>query len=240
MFVDTQIVSYAMKGRHPKIPNWLCCSIMANEFLLVQSKSSNKAKYYVPLSSMINHLYGDEEATRASTPANRYRRQHPFSKRITDSMVMEFGLLHPPIVEFGNFAIAEVLNEGRTPVFSAAVAFLEKSEQKLLVDRFKFLISSGIQCVPVQRRDVETAFRLLEEFTEHRNPKANFRNTWNDLLILAVAVNRNSKFLTLDQELAVFAGEYNVGTVTREGEIAAIDCVPAMASAARREDRGAK
>lgn len=240
MFVDTQIVSYAMKGRGPAIPNWLCCSIMANEFLLVQSESATKARYYIPLPSIQNHLHGDEGASRASIPSARYRRQHPFPKRVTDSMVMEFGLLHSPLVEFGNFAIAELLNEKIAPMFSAAVSFLSKNEQRLLVDRFKFLLSSGIHCVPLQRQDVETAFSLLEIFLRHRNPKSNFRNTWNDLLILAVAMNRGSRLLTSDLELAAFAHECDAGTVTRDGAIAAIDCTLSMAAAPRRESRGAK
>jgi hypothetical protein len=153
---------------------------------------------------------------------------------------MEFGLLHSPIVEFGNFAISEVFNERHVPIFSAAVAFLEKDEQKLILDRFKFLISSRIQCLPVVRYDVDTAFGLLEQFTQHHNVKANFRNTWNDLLILAVARNRNSKLLTLDMELAAFANECNAGTVTRDGAVAAIDFAQSIPLNVRRENQGAK
>lgn len=249
MFVDTQIVSYAMKGNGPVVPNWLCCSIVANEFLLTQSssidaagrsKSATKAKYYIPLYGIRNHLHFGEGFGRLHSTSSRFRRQHPFSKHTTDALIMEFGLLYPPMIEFGNFAMAEALNEKLVPLYSAAISFLEKDEQKLLSDRFRFLISSGIQCTALQRRDVETAFGLLERFLKNRTPKPEFRNTWNDLLILAVALNRGEKLRTLDTQLAAFAREHDLGLVIEDGKSTVIDCLQPAAVLQRRENRGTK
>jgi hypothetical protein len=49
---------------------------------------------------------------------------------------------------------------------------------------------------------------LFAEFTSEHNCKGNVRNTVNDILILATAIDRQKKFLTHDNLLNRFAAEY--------------------------------
>ncbi len=121
---------------------------------------------------------------------------------------MDFKNQHPTLVEYGNFAVSLVINEKHTPVYSAAVNFLPKPQKKKLVDRFKFLLDHEISCIPIREDDVVTAFELLDSFKQSHNLKSNFRNSWNDLLILAATVNRGEILDTEDNELSRFVAQY--------------------------------
>ncbi|MCL1485932.1 MAG: hypothetical protein MH208_17540 [Marinobacter sp.] len=49
--------------------------------------------------------------------------------------------------------------------------------------------------------------RLLEKFERHIKPKENIKNTVNDLLILATAIDKKKGLHTKDKVLANFAAE---------------------------------
>jgi len=209
MFFDTQIISYAMKGNWDgPLQHGSIISIVANEFLLVQGNKPTQANYYVPHPSRIGyHLAMVPGLITGGSLASTSRRSYPFRKHLTDSMIMEFKNQHSTIIEYGNFAIARVVKDKLHPLFTSAVNFLPKQPQKLILARFKFLLEREIQCIPIQREDVETAFGLLARFKEHHNLKGNFRNSWNDLLILAAAINRGEVLETKDNELSKFAAD---------------------------------
>ena len=209
MIFDTQIVSYAMKGHWTgTLEGGSIVSIVANEFLLVQSDQPTQANYYVPHPSRLSHGGMAPGGVMGGGLASISRLSRPFHRRWTDSMIMDFKNQHPTLVEYGNFAVSHVINDKITSLYSAAVNTLPKPQRKLLVDRFRFLIDQNISCIPVQKEDVETAFGLLASFKEHHNLKANFRNSWNDLLILAATVNRGEILDTEDSELSRFVAAY--------------------------------
>ena len=75
----------------------------------------------------------------------------------------------------------------------------------MIASRFRFLVEHQIRCQPLQQNDVEYAFELLLKFRHNHNLKRNFRNSWNDLLVISTARNANTSLITEDSELARFA-----------------------------------
>ena len=205
--LDTQVVSYAMKGRWDRpLRGSVISSIVANELLLVQSENPTQARFYVPVLS----------ARRTAGLAEFRRRDHPFGRRVSDSIVMDFGNEWPSIVEYNNLAIANVINQGLCDLWMAAINHLDKPTKRLLAARFRFLIENGVTCLPLRPDDVQGAFHLLREFTREHNIKRRFRNTWNDLLVLSSARNAHAHLVTEDSELSRFASELcsSVATLT--------------------------
>ena len=92
------------------------------------------------------------------------------------------------IIEYNNISIANLINEGLIDLMSSAINHMEKETKKTLKRRFRFLVENNIKCVPLKHSDIECGFRLLSIFKEKHNTKRNFRNTWNDILILSSAI----------------------------------------------------
>src|SRR5262249_26674706 len=99
----------------------------------------------------------------------------------------------------------DAINQRLDLLVAAAIGFLPKDQIKSIRARFGFLVRNNIQCVPLNRNDIEVAFWLLHEFLGSYNPKQNFRNTWNDILVLSAAINRGVALYTKDRLLGEFA-----------------------------------
>ncbi len=120
---------------------------------------------------------------------------------------MDFANEYPSIIEYNNISISNLINEGLTDLMSCVVNHLEKEKKKTLKRRFRFLVENNIKCVPLKYSDVECGFGLLSTFKEKYNFKNNFRNTWNDILILSSAIGAEDSLVTEDNLLSRFAGE---------------------------------
>jgi len=193
---DTQIISYDFKDQWPDGCESGCISsITASEFLLVQSSKPAQAHYYVPLPKRLA----------IHTGIARARRNRPFPKNSTDQVLVNFGRDFPMYVEFCNLALSQVINDNLAELFSAATDFLPKDTRKLVRSRFAYLVARHISCVPLSRASLTSALELLDRFTAGFNPKANFRNTLNDILILATARNNSAELITSDSTLSRFA-----------------------------------
>ena len=131
---------------------------------------------------------------------------------------MDFGNEYPSIIEFNNISISTAINDGLHDLMAGAINHLDKDTKKTLKKRFQFLVENGIRCVPITNAEVELAFDLLAKFRAIHNPKDNFRNTWNDLLILSSAIRHNENLVTEDSLLARFAAlQYGVEPQTKHG-----------------------
>lgn len=199
-YLDTQVVSYAMKGKWDySLDGCVISSIVANELFLVHGNDPANANLYIPLIS--NHH------TIGLMTSDLRRRDHPFNRHHTDSIVMDFANVYPTIVEYNNLSISVAINNGFTDLMSGAFNHLDKETRKTLKRRFKFLVENKIRCVPLRRSDIESAFELLARFCKKYNFKGNFRNTWNDLLILSSAMGAGEPLVTEDNLLSRFASE---------------------------------
>lgn len=214
--IDTQIISYAIK-RKTDIPvsEKYISAITANELLLVQSTDPLKANYYIPVLSSI-HL--------ASIQGNGIiNRDHPFNKRVTDQVVIDFGNEYPTIIEYGNLAVSILVNQRVSIWFNTAIQFLDKAKIKTVRKRFNFLLENGIQVIPLNKEIVNIGVSLLQNFTQNYELKGNFRNSLNDMLILATAIHSSAILVTKDSLLNKFAASKYSGAIQRNEEIITID-----------------
>jgi hypothetical protein len=198
MFIDTNIVSYAKRGRLPQsIRGTKLSSVAASELLGVYSDSRTGANYYVPL-GYPRHM----GASIASL-----KRDHPFAKRSTDRIVFSFGSDFESLIEFGSNAISRMVNDRNVDLLRQSISFLDKQKQRVIRENFVFLVENDIGCVPLAPRTLQIGYRLLEAFQSSGETfKTTFRNTWNDLLILATAWGNGEDLRTKDIQLNRFIG----------------------------------
>lgn len=219
--LDTQIISYALKG----YPTWsvtgkAISAITANEFLLVQSANPAQANYYVLLLSRIHF----PESTDGVGPMNaRLNRDHPFRKMITDQVRLEFGNEFPAIVVYGNLAIAMLINKRISALFDEAIKFLDKAQKKTIRKRFDFLLKNGVTCFPLSKSAISIGMELLQAFRAKHNLKANFRNSLSDILVFATAIDASAKLVTSDALLSEFASKYFEAPFSRQEDIITVD-----------------
>jgi hypothetical protein len=206
IFIDTNIASKARKSLIPlSVHGAGISSVAVSELLLVYDGTRTAANYYVPVISrrhLMSHL----------GPLNR---DHPFSRHLTDRIVFDFGKDFDPILEFGSKAIAKMVNGKNVGLLRQSVAFLGKNRQRIIRENFDFLVENEVHCVPLTPRIVKSAYQLLWNYQcGGRNLKTSFRNSWNDLLILATAQTSEVRLLTQDSELNRFAASA-VGTFSK-------------------------
>jgi len=207
---DTQIISYKFNDtKNIDTSNGAISSIVAIEFLQMQYINANKARYYIPVN--------------ISYPLNQIKIDHPFNKYSTDSILFYFNQLHAPFKIFSNIAVSNIINKQDILLFNRSVQFLDKAIQKDLKKKFRFIIESQLTCIPIAGQDIEIGFTLLYEFLLKNNAKKNFRNTWNDILILSKAINSNMQLITEDKLLNNFACDSYNAKKKRKDNILEID-----------------
>jgi len=209
--LDTQVISLALKGKlNMTIEGDSISSIVANEFLLGQSNNYSQGNYYIPVLSK-SHRY-------TYFHPSGIRNDHMFSQRSSDSILMDFGNEFPAILEYNSLSMSNVINERRDGLFNAAIKHLDKKKRKTLKKRIQFLLENKVRCIPLNQEIVNISFALLHDFQKQHNLKADFRNSWNDILILSSAINNCDELITEDCELAKFAANmYEVNSKRNSG-----------------------
>ena len=233
-FVDTQILIDAFTGAgRPSVTGARVSSIAANEFLQVQSSTPNKANYYLPLipQNMVKAKHVGAMA--------RALHAHPRRRSATDSVVMDFGGEYETLVEFGNVAVADVINHQAADVFSGAIAFLPKDRRKRLRSKFEFLLEHSIVCVALGGPTVRLGHRLLAEFVSQYSIKERFRNSWNDILIAATALREGTSLVTRDGVLNRFVADRHATSFEQLGGNLRID-FPSPSQHTRTKSRESK
>jgi hypothetical protein len=103
-------------------------------------------------------------------------------------------------------AIAKIVNDRNVRLLQQSISFLDKERGKLIREDFEFLLENDVRCEPLRPSTVETGYRLLKSFQlSGERFKSTFRNTWNDLLILAAALDHGDELLSKDSQLNRFA-----------------------------------
>ncbi|MEU3987165.1 hypothetical protein AB0F24_02075 [Streptomyces platensis] len=189
------------------ISGFFITSTVAQEFLRVRDAATGEARYFTPppygLGPIARGAYFAGQKIHSDRPNDR-----PLFKRATDKLIMDFNNEFPSVVEYGHAGMAHLLNSGNRAIFEESVNHLPKRERKDLTNKFTFLVSRGVKCVPVQPECVPVAFDLLKRLMRRGfNLKSNFRNSLNDMLILGTAVANEVDLWTKDELLAQFAEE---------------------------------
>jgi predicted nucleic acid-binding protein len=222
--IDTQIVSYAMKARWPQgveardISRMVISSVTAQEVLEVRDAASvNRPRYYL-FQPMLPEVYG------AQLPV-RFDRDHrgvtPGRKNRTDQIILDFGGDFPTVVEYGHLMIGWLLKHKRTDVYARRIAHLEKRERRRLTDLFNIMIANELRCVSLDRSKAQLGVDLLRQYAMEggNTVKSDFRNSLNDMLILASAIRTGYQLVTEDRALWRFAAQRTGLEIRSSGSI---------------------
>lgn len=227
-FLDTQIVSYAFKGTSSvSVADGCISSVVANEFLEAHSKiTTTSAIYYIP-----THWRYGEQVGHLGPPMSGVRRRG-FSRRSTDRLTLYFGQDYPTVVEYGSVAVSRVINEKALQVLRRAIAPLDRRKQRRLMQRFEFLCDQRVTSVPLQPAAAQLGQTLLHRFSQKYNLKKNFRNSLNDILIVAAAIHGGGELLTRDSVLVRFCAD--AGLFETHGQDEWIRCESTRSAVGRR------
>jgi hypothetical protein len=212
--IDTNILIHYYKNKDVKNLFWEeenhITSINALEFLNnIEKTQSNKARYYIPIINNLLH---------AEIMMLKIHRDHPFNKRLSDGITFDFNGEFESYIFYNNLAICEAINKGKKDLFYAAIKFLPKEDYKSIKDKFNFLVSNNLHCLNINPDDISLAYKLLELFLKNNALKIDFRNSWNDLLILSKSIGTGSKLITKDKLLNRFVTELFKSKVTPMNE----------------------
>lgn len=223
-FFDTQILVYAAEGRlslKPRDP-WIS-SVVAQEFLLFQRTRDLKNEYYLPL------LRKHERTEEMSHHLARTLKDHPPSarlrggKRRADFLIMEFGKTYPTVAEYSHIALSDALNARMASFILAYAECLDIRSLRVVESRLRFLRDEGFRCKPLVERSARMAQAMLYEFGDRYALKKNFRNTLNDIMALAVAVDERATLITDDRLLATFSRDYLLTAVDENDALFSVD-----------------
>lgn len=201
-FIDTNVLYYAYSKNDFEISDEgaIITSINALEFLKnIEKEHNNKAKYYIP-SVKSTSLKFDPFFLIAK------KRDHPFGKRYTDFIKFDFKHDFDSYILYNNESIENVINTFNIELFKSSISFLDKETYKELLSRFKFLLNNNIFCESISANDIELGYYILDAFLNKYSIKDDFRNSWNDILILSKCLNQGERLITHDKllnELAI-------------------------------------
>jgi hypothetical protein len=206
MMIDTQILSCAYKDRAIGVSSARISSVAAHEFLEVYDPDSpTRFRYY------IKYMFGRHFGMPAISPAYR-------KGGAVERLVFDFGSDYPQLIEFNSRATAAIINDRNSHAFGHILSALDKPMQKKLRPRFAFLCEHVGECVPLAPQTAEMGIQLLWNFVQHHNVKANFRNSVNDMMILATAIVGREQLLTDDNLLARFAAGQHHAPIREVGQ----------------------
>lgn len=191
---DENLGKYDIKGGQ-------ISSIVALEFLKVMEKECNRAKMY-PVKLVVNH---------PPLPTHcRFRRKGcEIGRHATDKVIVDFNNELDSIVIYSNEAISPLINRKDIDglLFFARNTYCRK-DYVLFRKKVQFLIDNDLSVVPVTQEIVNVMHRIYEEIKSEYNVKANYRNSFMDLLILAKAVTHKRYLYTKDKELQKLVTRY--------------------------------
>ena len=206
MMIDTQVLSYCYKGKGPSIYGSKISSVVATEFLeMYDSDSPTKFKYYV--------LYRPYHFGLMQRAAPSTHKSHA-----VDNISFNFSGDYPPLIEFCSRDVASIINRRDKDAYAGVLKSLDKIDRKRLKPRFKFLCMNVSECIPLTPETAAVGAELLFSFTKENNLKSKFRNSVNDMMILAAAITSKERLLTQDNLLARFAAKQQSAAVGIAGQ----------------------
>lgn len=210
MIYDTQIISYCYSGHweEKKVQDAQISSVTASEFLLFHTRENSKADYYV-----INPFWFDGRHVPQPIEIFKNPKWAKGSVNRTDNVVIDLNGDYDSYRMFGNEAITEIINSKSMNIFQISIAHLNKNKQKMLKKKMEFLFDNNVLCHRLSNDDCELSMTLLSEFIKTFQVKNNIKNTVNDLLILATAMNQELELYTEDKVLGQFASNHYNATV---------------------------
>jgi predicted nucleic acid-binding protein len=190
--------------------------------LLFKTRGNGKADYYVVNPERYGRFYTEALISAYSEYAGNVKWAKMGTRR-TDSLIIDFSNQYQAYRMFGNDAISSIINNKNLEAFKLSISHLEKSRQKKLKNKIEYIFDNDIHCHRVNENVCNIGMRLLEKFERHIKPKENIKNTVNDLLILATAIDKKKGLHTKDKVLANFAAEEYSGKTIEKDESIMVD-----------------
>lgn len=212
-YLDTNILYYGHSGKKQDVilEGQLITSINALEFLKnIEKVHTNRAKYHIPRTNSYFHQ-------RELIAGKEYfkKRNHPINKRLSDSIIFDFAHDFESYALYNNESISQVINNKYKELFYLTISFLKKAEYKDIRGKFDFILNHELQCECIKENDIDLAYDLLGKFLKEHSLKNDFRNCWNDILILSKTINEGGKLITSDKLLNKFACEVYDGKIVK-------------------------
>lgn len=202
-FIDTNILyyKYANKKYPVQVKGQNIVSINALEFLRnIEKVHNNRAKYHIPVAS-VGHIFMHGEFMRA------HNRDRPFPKHVSDAIIFDFKQDYDSYALYNNETMTDVVNSKMKELFQLSISFMGKEEYKEIKSKFSFLIKNDITVHSISETEIATSYDLLDRFLKKHSIKEDFRNSWNDLLILAKVINIGGNLISTDKLLNNFAAK---------------------------------
>ncbi|NBE83925.1 PIN domain-containing protein [Micromonospora rubida] len=209
VMLDTQLTSAALRGGVGEL-DFSVASTTLQEIFGMQFGENANNRFYLPLIQNESHLWVHANMVREKMGRLRTSKRKPR----TDRLVIDFTQDHPTVVEYSHLATCRLLKlsaaspEIGSKIFMAyAGEALPKAAFSHASSHFRKLAKSSVRYLPLTLDIAERALPLLSVFEARYNLKVDFRNSWNDILILATAIRAKEVLLTKDRVLAEFASE---------------------------------
>ena len=219
-YLDTNILYYKHSGKEVNIDinGKFITSINALEFLKnIEKKHHNKAKYHIPVTFSQSHKMEWINMRKSIKKTN-----HSFHKRFSDYIAFDFSQDFDSYALYNNKSVSQVINNHGQELFYSSIEGLTKPRNKDIKSKFKFILENNLNCDVITAEDIELGYELLDKFIKKYSLKADFRNCWNDILILAKSINEGAKLVTSDKLLNTFASEVYSGEIKKTKNIVEI------------------
>lgn len=218
MMLDTQVLSQLCRSKAKIDINNRISSTVAKELFGAYRKSDfRNDNFYVPFYSAASYSH-----RLASSVRKDAIRRIP-QKRHADKAVVNFGGVFPDLVEYSNKSIALAINSKNEGALKWAISKQSKRKIVNILSQYRHIIQNDINCVAVTEEDFENAASILFQFTRRHNLKSNFRNSFNDLLILACTERLRHALATKDSLLHRYYVYKSAGRISENDNNIIID-----------------
>ncbi len=212
MMLDTQIVSQMIKSRsRPSDGDRICSTVLKELVGAYKIGDLRRDSFYVPFYSPEIQEIHMRSGIRKDILKRGPQKHH------CDKVIVSFGGRFPDLVEYGNRSIAAALNSGNISALKWSIEKLSKFKSRTALSCFDYLIQHGVTCIAATESDFDRAADALFDFSQEYSLKDNFRNSFNDLLILACAERQQEDLQTKDSLLSRFFASRNSNRVSENG-----------------------
>jgi hypothetical protein len=156
-------------------------------------------------------------------------------KRSSGRIEFYFRDEYPTVFEYNSLGLAAAVNNACFDAISLAIEPLSRREKQRIRSIWSFLVDNRVSCKPLGASIASQAMNLVSFAGARYTFKPNFRNSLNDLIVFATALQHCLEVTTADKLLARIVAEY-AGVSTVETD----DVVRLSFAGAQRPEPGPK
>ncbi|RKS09728.1 hypothetical protein DFP74_5470 [Nocardiopsis sp. Huas11] len=200
-----EMIALHRKGGIPQLNERIfITSTTARELFFLKDRGSAKYNYWIPEPHISESLLGEGGMVALRYFREAYARR---SRQDRDRVHFYFGTDYPPVIESGHRSVAFLVNANASRVIKECAKPLGRERRRIVKSRIDFLSAASVECIPLVDRSAGLALPLFHEFAKRYTLKADFQNSLNDILVLALSQYHSLPMKTRDKVLADFAQE---------------------------------